>query len=160
MRRSGGTRHQHANKVQWATKVMIPASMYFLWKQWSWLLWPTVGTVRLPHPGKSCWMILTEDMVKIFELGYRLQMTNSEIQNSSLYLLAQLVIHIYKKTQHALMQLKIVAVPKESITHNRASWRIKFVFTKWPEPLYWQFAHPHWFAHFTVKNDVCKHFYT
>jgi len=28
--------------VQWATKVMTPASMYFLWKQGSWLLWPTV----------------------------------------------------------------------------------------------------------------------
>jgi len=28
--------------VQWATKVMTPAYMYFLWKQVSWLLWPTV----------------------------------------------------------------------------------------------------------------------
>jgi len=28
--------------VQWASKVMTPASMYFLWKQGSWLLWPTV----------------------------------------------------------------------------------------------------------------------
>ena len=31
-----------ALKVQWVTKVMTLASMYFLWKQGSWLLWPTV----------------------------------------------------------------------------------------------------------------------
>jgi len=30
------------SKVQWATKVMTPASVNFLWKQGSQLLWPTV----------------------------------------------------------------------------------------------------------------------
>jgi len=30
------------NYVQWATKVMTPASMYFLRTQGSWILWPTV----------------------------------------------------------------------------------------------------------------------
>jgi len=29
-------------KVQWAAKVVTPASIYFLWKQGSWLLWATV----------------------------------------------------------------------------------------------------------------------
>ena len=28
--------------VQWVTKFMTPASMHFLWKKGSWLLWPTV----------------------------------------------------------------------------------------------------------------------
>ena len=33
---------RRSHSVQWATKVMTPVSMYFLWKQRSWLLWPTV----------------------------------------------------------------------------------------------------------------------
>ena len=36
--------------VKRATKVMTPASMYSLWKQGSWLLWPTVHFCRSLHP--------------------------------------------------------------------------------------------------------------
>jgi len=34
--------------VQWVAKVMTPASMYFLWKQGSWLLWPAVQCMGKP----------------------------------------------------------------------------------------------------------------
>jgi len=36
------SRRVPAFSVQWAAKVMSPTSMYFLWKQGSWLLWATV----------------------------------------------------------------------------------------------------------------------
>ena len=35
----------YQSTVQWTIKVMTPASMYLLWNQGSWLLWPTVHLV-------------------------------------------------------------------------------------------------------------------
>jgi len=54
--------------VPWATKVMTSASMYFLWKRGSWLLWPTVLALfvaslslwpafRLKDKAAKCWQM-------------------------------------------------------------------------------------------------------
>jgi len=67
--------------VQWATKVMARAPMYFLWKQRSWLLWPSVHQSRVRQHFLRADMVENNRLVGIVpEFSYTELLSPTQLQ--------------------------------------------------------------------------------
>ena len=72
--------------VQWATKVMTPTSVYFLWKQGSWFLWPFVRPSSLNIQRKREWSWKLPNLNEIFDRVFLLSFSGLVVRCRRFYL--------------------------------------------------------------------------